>query len=261
MTKPYLPTWATAKEAADWLKAETGQEWPLSRLIETGADMGVWIDCPDDVTPQQLEHVFLGRRAGFMAVMNYTTDRERLAAGHDIGTLTMFERPDGQPVRITPAYRFAAHQVRFGSDGLRAIAAAMKDGDSLEDKRRQILQALPAVGNTFAAILALHGGTDPLAAASFEQAPQMIDLPAATPAAGADAPPVETARARRARLLEWHEYEVLASGERGALARVTAREQARRPTADRSNIGKEIKKAEAERDAAKRAGLFSGLGK
>ncbi len=68
----------------------------------------------------------------------------------------------------------------------------------------------------------------------------------------------ETAKDRRARLLEWHEEEEHARGKRGALARVVARETLRRPTADRSNIGTDIRKARAERAQERRAGALLG---
>jgi hypothetical protein len=79
---------------------------------------------------------------------------------------------------------------------------------------------------------------------------------AATPAAA-----IETPKQRRARLLELHDAEVSAGRERGALARITEIERRARPSADRSNLGKEIRKARAERDAERRGGaFFKGLG-
>lgn len=74
--------------------------------------------------------------------------------------------------------------------------------------------------------------------------------------------PTETAPRRRVRLLDWFEAEVEAAGEHGALERVTARDKLKRPTADRSNIGKDISRARDERAAAIRAGaMFGALGK
>ena len=69
---------------------------------------------------------------------------------------------------------------------------------------------------------------------------------------------LETPKERRARLLEWHEEEE-ARGKRGALARVFAREMVGRPTADRANIGRDIKKARAERAEERRARALAGL--
>ena len=72
----------------------------------------------------------------------------------------------------------------------------------------------------------------------------------------------ETAPRRRERLLEWFEFEVEAAGEHGALGRVTARDKLKRPTAERSNIAKDIAKARKERATAIRAGaVFAGLSK
>lgn len=70
----------------------------------------------------------------------------------------------------------------------------------------------------------------------------------ATPQTKASSP-AETAKARRARLLDWREEEESSGGKSGALERVTARERLRRPNADRSNIGKDIRKGRKERAA------------
>lgn len=76
----------------------------------------------------------------------------------------------------------------------------------------------------------------------------------ATPATTSEKP-----KARRKRLLEQIEEEERLRGEHGALARVFAREKLIRPTADRSNIGKDIKLAKKERADERRAGPFDGL--
>jgi hypothetical protein len=70
-------------------------------------------------------------------------------------------------------------------------------------------------------------------------------LAPATPGAVAK----ETTKQRRARWLDWS-----GEGERGAVQRVYERELLINPKADRSNIGKEIKKALEEKDADKRGG-------
>ena len=68
----------------------------------------------------------------------------------------------------------------------------------------------------------------------------------------------EAPKDRRARLLLWLEEEAASRGKWGALARVTAREKKRRPTADRANIGKDIRKARAERKESMRASWIPG---
>jgi len=132
MTKPYLPAWATAQEAAEWLQAETGEPWPLPRLIESGAVLGAWLDCPADVSPECLEQVFQGRRAGFMARVVYGSDRERLACVRDGGTLTYTARPDNTPIRLTPPARFDADDVRFSAASLRHLAAGVDANEAAE---------------------------------------------------------------------------------------------------------------------------------
>jgi len=94
----------------------------------------------------------------------------------------------------------------------------------------------------------------PSEAANLEPAP-------AGAAAPVPAAPTEAPEKRRERLLSWWEEETQERGKRGALERVTAREKENRATADRSNIGRGIKKAREERAAKVRAGaLFHGLG-
>ena len=71
--------------------------------------------------------------------------------------------------------------------------------------------------------------------------------------------PPETTRQRRARLLAMLETESAAGGKHGALARVTAIEKQAKPTADRANIAKDIRKAREERDAERRGGALTRL--
>jgi hypothetical protein len=71
--------------------------------------------------------------------------------------------------------------------------------------------------------------------------------------------PPETVEERGNRLLSWHDEEVTKRGERGAVARVTAREKVLRPTAHRPNVGKEIRAARERQSAARRAGPFDAL--
>lgn len=73
-------------------------------------------------------------------------------------------------------------------------------------------------------------------------------------AGGAAGMPPETAKQRRARLLELHDVEVAAGRKLGAVNRIAAAEKQTRPTADRSNIGKAIKKAREERADDRRGG-------
>lgn len=73
-----------------------------------------------------------------------------------------------------------------------------------------------------------------------------------TPVPAAIAPSPETTKQRRARWLEW-----LGKGERGALQRVYERELLLNHNADRSFIGKEIKKAKEEKTGLGSASAWS----
>lgn len=123
MSSPYLPVWATAQEASDWLQAETGQQWPLSRLLETARKMSVWIDCHDDEPEHIVEHVFQGRREGFRAAVTFGSDIARLVFVRDGGTLHITRRPDGTLLKITPPMRFAIEELRFEAACLKRVAA------------------------------------------------------------------------------------------------------------------------------------------
>ena len=93
---------------------------------------------------------------------------------------------------------------------------------------------------------------------SFAPAPE----PAATAQTAASPAPVapsasdatvvtETTEQRRVRWLDWY-----GKGERGAVQRVFKRELLRNPKADRSFIGKEIKKAEQEKQQSRPSGYM-----
>ena len=101
---------------------------------------------------------------------------------------------------------------------------------------------------------------DPVVALRWKQSeptPVAVALP--VPPSAAPASAIETPKQRRARLLQMHDAEVSAGRARGALARITKIEKRTRPTADRSNIGKAIRKAREERDAERRGGALTRL--
>lgn len=135
MTERYLPAWATLQEASDWLKAETGQDWPMPRIVGAGADAAVFLDCPDDAPAEVVDGLFLGRREGFMAPLVFHGDSARLAIVRDGGTLSLTRRPDGVPVTLTPPARFDAEDVRLSAESLRAIVfdGSVSAGGPLRD--------------------------------------------------------------------------------------------------------------------------------
>jgi hypothetical protein len=170
---PYLPRWATAEEAIGWLAAVTHQEWTTQRLHESPIEMSVEIDCPDDVAPHVLEHVFMGRREPFRTKVTCSTDRERLAFCRKGGQLSIFSRADGQVLRITPPGRFEAEDLRFSRDDIQQLAQAVLRGANLDSgaslKFRAGAYMFEEVGSGLAAWLELRGGIGSLAGAKIEE--------------------------------------------------------------------------------------------
>ena len=164
MPSTYLPKWATAQEAGEWLKRETGEDWPVPRLIHAGAEMGVWLSCADDAPAEIVEGVFGGRREGFIAPVYFGSDRERAEFVRDGGVLSVTQRPDGVPLKFTPPQRFGAEQLKFAATGVRQIAAAVQRGERLDDDRTVTLnidgaESFVADDAGLAAWIELHGGT------------------------------------------------------------------------------------------------------
>lgn len=115
---PYLPKVATLEQAQAWLEHETGQQWPLARLIEeTGIMPLVRLDYSQDVAPE----IFAGRLEGFLAPMLFAGDTQRLAAGADDVVLTMTETPDGSLIQMA-GMRCPLSELRFMADDLREIS-------------------------------------------------------------------------------------------------------------------------------------------
>ena len=163
MPSTYLPKWATAQEAGEWLKRETGEDWPVPRLIHAGAEMGVWLSCADDAPAEIVEGVFGGRREGFIAPVCFGSDRERAEFVRDGGALSVTQRPDGVPLKFTPPQRFGAEQLKFAATGVRQIAAAVQHGARLDDDRTVTLnidgaESFVADDAGLAAWIELHGG-------------------------------------------------------------------------------------------------------
>lgn len=111
------------------------------------------------------------------------------------------------------------HSEAMGVSIADAVALLAKRGRKLPDELRHLLPEQPA--------------------------PEAVDI---APVVGD-----ETPKERRARLLQWREAEE-AIDKRGAHARTVKREQKNNPSADSSNISKDIKKARDERNAAQRQG-------
>lgn len=156
MTSPYLPKIATLEQAQAWLEYETGQQWPLARLIEeTGIVPLVWLDYSQDAPPE----IFAGRLEGFLAPMLFAGDTQRLAAGADDVVLTVTETPDGRLIQMV-GMRCPLSELRFRADDLRenarvmnkATPASQEADDDTQPKGRQrqqeadILRTLESLG-------------------------------------------------------------------------------------------------------------------
>ena len=121
MTQRYLPEWATAQEAAEWLQAETGERWPLPRLIESGLMPHVWLT-PDKANPAVLSAVFDGRHEGFLAPLVFAGDTGRLCVDRT-GAVSMTRSPTGELVRFTPPVPFTTDDLRFNAKDVRQLPA------------------------------------------------------------------------------------------------------------------------------------------
>lgn len=128
MTTRYLPSWATAQEAAEWLQAETGEPWPLPRLIESGLTPSVWLT-PDGVNPAVFAAVFDGRHEGCLAPLSFASDTHRLAVDRT-GTMSITRGLNGELVRFTPPIPFAVDELRFDAKYVRQLAAQAQTSTS-----------------------------------------------------------------------------------------------------------------------------------
>lgn len=110
---PYLPKWATAEEACSWLEGQTGEAWPLARLLESGLSPSVWLD----YSPDAPKEIFGDRTEGILVRMLFGGDKNRLEIDRT-GLLTMTKLPDGRLFRATPGIPFDVAQLRYSADGL-----------------------------------------------------------------------------------------------------------------------------------------------
>lgn len=128
MTSDYLPAWATLAEACEWLQAATGEPWPVARLLAAPVNLAIWLEPGDDLAPEVLDGLFAGRHEGFMAPLIFGGDSERLAFERSGGAMSVTTSPRGHTVRITPAVKFAADELRVSDRSLREVADAIRAG-------------------------------------------------------------------------------------------------------------------------------------
>jgi hypothetical protein len=107
----------TVSEAQELLRAKTGQEWPLDRVIGAGAKLAVWLE-PTAEHPE----LFTAFPSGFAAPIIEGGDLQRLAFTRDSGTLTITEHPTLGLIRMSPPASFEADAVRVSQESLEALA-------------------------------------------------------------------------------------------------------------------------------------------
>lgn len=115
--RPYLPEIATLEQAQAWLEHETGQQWPLARLIEE-ADVipGVWIDFTSG-----FEMLFAGAKSGYLAPLESAADRARIAAGADDVLITQTRTADDKFALVEGLER-PLSDLRFRAEDIRRAA-------------------------------------------------------------------------------------------------------------------------------------------
>lgn len=118
----YLPERASVAEATAWLKATTGQAWPLARLLETNIQVFVWYECADDLSPEVVLEVFRGDRTGLFTPIIGGGDLDYLKTVREHGRLSFVRRHDGKIVKLVPPARFTQDAIRFERAALEALA-------------------------------------------------------------------------------------------------------------------------------------------
>lgn len=124
----YLPTWATLAEAERWLSEETGEPWPLPRLIEAGCRVYAWMDPPPPgSTPMReawIARVFEGRAEGYLAEFVFGSDTARMQADRS-AVMSMTRTPSGELVKFDPPLPVDVDSLRFARGDVQALASAV----------------------------------------------------------------------------------------------------------------------------------------
>ncbi|MBL8327595.1 MAG: hypothetical protein JNJ71_02015 [Rubrivivax sp.] len=136
MVSPYLPEWATLAEACEWLQAETGEQWPIARLLAEPVSLGVWLAPEPDWTPLEVERIVDGRREGCMLPVIFAGDRERLAVERSGGVLSMTRTPSNELMRFDPPIPYSADEFRASAESLRAISQRIREGKGVPNLGR-----------------------------------------------------------------------------------------------------------------------------
>jgi hypothetical protein len=122
VTSTELPFRATTEQACVWLAQQTGTQWTLARLIESGVTPYVWLDYDADYP-----EIFGDANGGYPAPIFFEGDTRRLAAGSEDVLITMTKDAYGIVARLEPpGFRRALHELRFLRKELERLAGKLK---------------------------------------------------------------------------------------------------------------------------------------
>lgn len=119
----YLPKSATADEACAWLEEQTGESWPLARLLESWLTPSVWLE----YSPEAPKELFGDRHEGFLAPLLFNGDTNRMAHTRS-GLLTMTRLPNGLFCRFSPGIPFDLSELRYSAKDLAKLVQGHQTG-------------------------------------------------------------------------------------------------------------------------------------
>jgi hypothetical protein len=139
----YLPTWATLAEAERWLTEETGEPWPLPRLIEAGCRVHAWMDPPPPgSTPLRdtwIARLFEGRAEGYLAEFVFGSDTARMLIDRS-AVMSMTRTPSGVLVKFDPPIPVDIGSLRFARDELQGLASASHSQLGQRVKKSELIE-------------------------------------------------------------------------------------------------------------------------
>lgn len=128
----YLPKHATAIEAGDWLKAQTGKSWTLARLLENGLMPWFWLDYKPGYPA-----IFGDRTEGYLAPMVFTADTQRLEADATEALVNLTRTHDGVVMKVEPGITVPTNQLKFKREDLEALCKALIPVEVESPKQRR----------------------------------------------------------------------------------------------------------------------------
>lgn len=117
-----LPFRATPIEACHWLAQQTGTQWTLKHLIDSGLTPYVWLDFDVDHAA-----LFDDANGGYPAPIFFEADTQRLASGSADVLITMTKDVYAIVAQLKPpGIRRALHELRFLKKDLQRLAGKLK---------------------------------------------------------------------------------------------------------------------------------------